>query len=139
MRNNLLKNLLPIGAAIIVFLALSLAYFSPVVDGKRLAQQDIQQFKGSSQEIVEHRDATGEEPLWVGSMFSGMPAYQISVLFKGNVLKYVDKAFRLWLPAPASFLFLYLAGMYMLLLCLRVDKWTALVGALAFAFSSYFS
>ncbi|MBK7556706.1 MAG: hypothetical protein IPI55_19550 [Flavobacteriales bacterium] len=138
MRNNLLKNLLPIGAAIIVFLALSLAYFSPVVDGKRLAQQDIQQFKGSSQEIVEHRDATGEEPLWVGSMFSGMPAYQISVLFKGNVLKYVDKAFRLWLPAPASFLFLYLAGMYMLLLCLRVDKWTALVGALAFAFSSYF-
>ena len=138
MQNNLLKKLLPIGAAVIVFLVLSLAYFSPVFDGKRLAQHDIQQHQGMSREIVEHRDATGEEPLWTGSMFSGMPAYQISVLWKGNILQFIDDAFHLWLPRPASFLFLYLVGMYILLLCLRVDKWTALVGALAFAFSSYF-
>ncbi|MEO8068054.1 MAG: hypothetical protein ABI599_10220 [Flavobacteriales bacterium] len=138
MRNNLLKHLLPIGAAIIVFLALSLAYFSPVFDGKRLAQHDIQEHQGMSREIVEQREATGQEPLWTGSMFSGMPAYQISVLWKGDILQFVDDAFHLWLPRPVSFLFLYLAGMYMLLLCLGVDKWTALVGAIAFAFSSYF-
>lgn len=138
MRNDLLKRLLPIGAAVIVFLALSLAYFSPVFDGKRLAQHDIQQHQGMSREIVEQREATGQEPLWTGSMFSGMPAYQISVLWKGDILQFVDDAFHLWLPRPVSFLFLYLAGMYMLLLCLGVDKWTALLGAIAFAFSSYF-
>ena len=132
------KKLLPVGVAIAVFVALSLAYFSPVLDGKRLAQHDIQQHVGMSREIVEHREATGQEPLWTGSMFSGMPAYQISVLWKGNVLQFVDDAFHLWLPRPASFLFLYLLGMYILLVCLGVEKWTALIGAFAFAFSSYF-
>ena len=138
MQNNLLKKLLPIGAAVLVFVALSLAYFSPVFDGKRMAQHDIQQHQGMSREIAEHREATGEEPLWTGSMFGGMPAYQISVLWKGNILQFIDDACHLWLPRPVSFLFLYLAGMYLLLLCLKVDKWTALVGAIAFAFSSYF-
>lgn len=132
------KKLLPAGAAIAVFILLSFAYFSPVLDGKKLRQGDIRNFIGGSRDIVEFREAYGEEPLWTASMFSGMPAYQISVKYGDTALTLLHKLFTAFLPAPVSFLFLYMLGMYILLRCLRVDAWLALVGALAYGFSSYF-
>ena len=137
--NNLpWKRLLPVVVAVAFFYALCLTYFSPVLDGKGLVQHDIKQWKGMAQEINEHRDATGEEALWTGSMFSGMPAYQIMVKWTANLLLVVDDAFHGFLPRPANFLFLYLLGMYVLLRILKVDPWLSVVGAVAFAFSSYF-
>ncbi len=132
------KKLLPIGAAIALFYVLTLAYFTPVMEGKRLVQGDIRNHAGMSHDIVEHRDAYGEEPLWAGSMFSGMPAYQVSVVWPGSALHWLDRLFHGFLPRPADFLFLYLIGMFIGLRCMRVDPWLSLVGALAFAFSSYF-
>ena len=133
------KRLLPVVLAIGVFFTLSLTYFSPVLEGKRLIQGDIRNFLGMAQDIQEHRAAyDGEEPLWAESMFAGMPAYQISVLWSGNALTYLDRLFHGFLPRPADFLFLYLLGMFIMLLCLRVDPWLALIGAIGFAFSSYF-
>lgn len=133
------KKWLPIGVALVAFFILTLGYFSPVLEGKHLKQHDIMQYKGMAQEMVEHRDAyDGDEPLWTGSMFSGMPAYQIGVLWPNKALNWVDAVLHGFLPRPASFIFLYLVGMFVLLLCLRVDPWLALVGAVAYAFSSYF-
>jgi hypothetical protein len=133
------KKWLPIAVSVGAFFILTLAYFSPMLEGKRLRQGDIVHFQGMAKEIVEHRDAyNGEEPLWTGSMFCGMPAYQISVVWPTNALNWVNDVFTGFLPAPASFVFLYLAGMFVLLLCLRTDPWLALLGAVAYAFSSYF-
>jgi hypothetical protein len=132
------KNLLPVLAALAVFYALSIIYFNPALDGKRLVQGDLKNWQGMAQEIMEHRDATGEDPLWTGSMFSGMPAYQITVLWPQNLLRFADDALHGFLPRPMSFLFLYLLGMYILLRCLRIDPWLSIVGAVAFGFSSYF-
>ncbi|MBK9758692.1 MAG: hypothetical protein IPO90_01660 [Flavobacteriales bacterium] len=132
------KKLLPVVVALAVFIALAVGYFSPVLEGKRLIQGDIRNFTGASRDIVEHRDAYGEEPLWTESMFSGMPAYQISVQWGNVVLTWLNKLFTGFLPMPAGFIFLYLIGMYILLMCLRVDPWLAVVGAAAYAFSSYF-
>jgi len=132
------KRLVPVFGAIALFYALCLVYFSPVLEGKQLSQHDIRQWQGMAQEIVEHRDLTGEEPLWTGSMFSGMPAYQVSVKWTSNLLTWLDGLFHGFLPRPASFLFLYLLGMYVLLRILKVDPWLSVVGAVAFAFSSYF-
>ncbi|HEY0976300.1 MAG TPA: hypothetical protein VGE21_02425 [Flavobacteriales bacterium] len=132
------KQLLPVVAALALFYVLCLGYFSPVFEGKQLAQHDIQQWKGMAQEVTEHRDLTGEEALWTGSMFSGMPAYQVAVQWTGNLLSYVDGLFHGFLPRPANFLFLYLLGMFVLLRILKVDPWLSIVGAIAFAFSSYF-
>lgn len=132
------KSLLPVFAAIALFYTLSLVYFSPVLDGKRLVMGDIRNWQGMAQEVEEHRERTGEEALWTGSMFSGMPAYQISVKWSANLLHHVNKLFTGFLPRPASFLFLYLLGMYVLLRVLRIDPWLSLVGAVAFGFSSYF-
>ena len=132
------KKLLPIGAAVVLFITLSLAYFSPVLEGKRLVQGDIRNHAGMSHDIVEHRELYGEEPLWAGSMFSGMPAYQISVVWPANALTWANRLFHGFLPRPADFIFLYLIGMFIGLLCMRVDPWLALVGAVMYAFSSYF-
>jgi hypothetical protein len=134
------KKYLPHLAAFAVFLAISLFYFSPLLDGKKEIQQsDITQFRGMSKEIEDFRKAhPGEEPLWTNSMFGGMPAYQISVQYHNNYMKYVDKAFQLWLPHPVGVVFLYFMGFYILMLCLRVNPWVAAIGALAYGFSSYF-
>ncbi len=134
------KKFLPHLVAIAAFLAISCFYFSPLLDGKKEIQQhDITQFKGMSKEIDDFRKShNGEEALWTNSMFGGMPAYQISVQYHNNLMKYVDKAFQLWLPHPVGYVFLYFIGFYILLLCLRVNPWIAAVGALAYGFSSYF-
>ncbi len=125
-------------SAIIVFLVITAVYFSPVLEGKKLKQHDIAMFKGMSKEIVDHREATGEEPLWTNSMFGGMPAWQISVKYNGNLVSYLDKVFTLWLPYPMSYVFLYFLGFFILMLVLRVNPWVGIVGAIAFALSSYF-
>ncbi|MDG1934533.1 MAG: YfhO family protein, partial [Flavobacteriales bacterium] len=98
----------------------------------------IKNYLGASKEIIDFREATGNEALWTNSMFSGMPAYQISIKFKKNLIKYVDKLITLGLPRPINLLFLYLLGFYILLLTLKVDYRIAFFGAIAFAFSSYF-
>ncbi|MHB8261404.1 MAG: YfhO family protein [Bacteroidia bacterium] len=134
------KKFLPHIVAIGAFLVISLFYFSPLIDGKKQIQQsDIMHFKGTAQEIVDFRkDHPEEEPLWTNSMFGGMPAYQISVQYHANLMKYVDNAFLLWLPHPIGMVFLYFFGFYILLLCLRINPWIAAVGALAYGFSSFF-
>lgn len=129
---------LPVLAAIALFYTITLVYFSPVLEGKRLAMGDIKQWQGMAREVEEHRERTGEEALWTGSMFSGMPAYQISVKWSANLLHAAHSFFTGFLPRPASFLFLYLVGMFVLLRMLKVDPWLSIVGAIAFAFSTYF-
>ncbi len=138
-QNSFNKNyFIAIVVALLVFLVITLVYFSPVLEGKKLKQHDIAMFKGMSKEIVDHREATGEEALWTNSMFGGMPAWQISVQYSGNLITYFDKIFTLGLPYPANYVFLYFLGFFVLMLVLKVDPWVAILGATAFALSSYF-
>jgi hypothetical protein len=134
----LLRKSVPHLIALLGFLIITLTYFSPLLEGKRLLQGDIVQFRGMAQEIVEFREETGEEALWTNSMFGGMPAYLISVKFPYKLIRYVDKILSLGLPVPGKFLFLSLVGFYILLLAFRVDPWLSIAGALAFGFSTYF-
>ena len=133
-----LKKYFPHLYAVLIFILIPSIYFSPVLEGKRLEQQDIRQFLGMSEEIVQHRAEYNEEPLWTNAMFGGMPAYQISVLHKGNLISKFSKLLKLYLPAPIGVVFLYLLGFYFLLVTLSIDYRIAIIGAIAFAFSSYF-
>mgnify|MGYP006225158055 FL=1 len=132
-----LKKIFPHLMVLLLFVGISFVYFSPVLEGKRLDMPDIKHWKGMSKEVVDFRESTGEEALWTNSMFSGMPAYQISTKYKANLIQYVDKVLMLGLPRPANMLFLYLLGFYILLLSLKIDYRLSAVGAIAFAFSSY--
>jgi hypothetical protein len=133
-----IKKLSPHLIVILLFVGISFAYFSPVMQGKVLDMPDIKHWKGMSKEVQDFREDTGEEALWTNSMFSGMPAYQISTKSNANLIQYVVKAISLGIPRPANLLFLYLLGFYLLLLSVKVDYRLSAVGAIAFAFSSYF-
>ena len=132
------KKYLPHAAAIVVFAILALIYFKPLLSGKLLKQHDIAMHKGMSKEIVDYREKKGSEPLWTNSMFGGMPAYLVSTLYPGNLLPAVDRFFKLFLPLPGGYFFLYFLGFFILLLCLDVNPWLAMVGAIAYGLSSYF-
>lgn len=138
MEKRPLTRLIPVITAIIIFLIISLVYFAPLLEGKKVQQGDIRNWTGMSKEIVDFRAKTGEEPLWTNSMFGGMPAYQISTQYPANLMKKVDSVLRLGLPGPAGLLFISFLGFFILLLVLKTDPWTALIGALAYGFSSYF-
>ena len=123
---------------VLLFVLVSFAYFTPLLEGKRIDGHDVKTWIGMSKEISDYRDSTGEEALWTNSLFSGMPAYQISVKYSSNLVRYIDKIISLGFPRPANLLFLYLLGFYLLLISLNIDYRIAAIGAFAYAFSSYF-
>jgi hypothetical protein len=134
-----LKKFKPHLIAVGLFIAISAIYFSPVFEGKVLNMPDIIQYKGMSQEANQYRlNNDGEQTQWTGRSFSGMPTYQTGLKSNGNLIQYVDKVFQLNLPRPMNMLFMYLIGFYILLLTLKIDYKLAIVGAIGFAFSSYF-
>jgi hypothetical protein len=136
--NQKLKSIIPHITAIFIFIVFSSVYFSPLFEGYNLKQADIKQFQGMSKEIVDYRIQNGKEPLWTNSMFSGMPAYQTSVIHHNNYLIKVDGLLKLdfALPRPVGLMFLAMLGFYIFTLCLRVNPWLGIVGALAFGFST---
>ena len=139
MKNIDFKKLLPHLVAILIFTGLSLTYFYPALKGYKVKQGDIEKHKSMAHEYKSHKEKYDEPALWSGNMFSGMPTYLTSaVRYDGNIIHYLNKAFKLWLPHPASTLFAYFLGFYILLLCLKINPWLSVLGAIAFAFSSYF-
>jgi len=130
------KRFLPHILVLIGFVVLSLAYFSPVLQGKKIFQSDIMHYIGMAQQQKEFAKAEGVETYWTNSAFGGMPTYQLGAKYPHNYIKKLDLALR-FLPRPADYLFLYFIGFYILLLSLKVDYKLAALGALAFGFSTY--
>jgi hypothetical protein len=130
------KRILPHILVLIGFVVLSLAYFSPVLQGKKINQSDIMHYIGMAQQQKEFAKETGKETYWTNSAFGGMPTYQLGAKYPHNYIKKLDLTLR-FLPRPADYLFLYFIGFYILMLSLRVDYKLAALGALAFGFSTY--
>ena len=131
-----LKNLLPHTLVIFGFVIISLTYFNPVLQGKKIFQSDIMQYIGMAKQQNDFRANTDEETYWTNSAFGGMPTYQLGAHYPNNYIKKIDRVLR-FLPRPADYLFLYLIGFYVLLLVLKVDYKLAVLGSLAFGFSTY--
>ena len=141
MKNINLKKYLPYLAAILIFLTITLAYLSPILEGKELKQGDTVKSNISAKEIIDFRKAhPNEEPLWTNAMYGGMPSYPISMLTPSNdIVSFFNDAMRLFsLPYPADIVFIYFIGFFILLMVLGVDPWIGIIGSLAFGFSSYF-
>jgi hypothetical protein len=122
--------------AILGFVIISLIYFYPVLQDKKIYQSDIAQYTGMAKEQNDFRKETGEEPYWTNSAFGGMPTYQLGAKYPHNYVKDIDEVLR-FLPRPADYLFLYFLGFYILLTTLKTDPLKAFFGALAFGFSTY--
>ena len=130
------KKILPHLVVLVGFIILSLAYFSPVLQGKQILQSDILQYKGMAKQQQDFKAKTGEEAYWTNSAFGGMPTYQLGARYPHTYIKNLDLSLR-FLPRPADYLFLYFVSLYILLLSLKVEYKLAIIGALAFGFSTY--
>ncbi len=138
MRKIKFSEILPHLIAIGIFLLVTIFFFSPIFfENKSLAQHDIQQFQGGSKTLSDYRQATGEEGLWASNMFSGMPAYLVSLRWSDGPIVWTKKIMSLFLPHPVNNIFIAFLCYYILLLSFRVRPYLAIAGALAFGLSSY--
>jgi len=122
--------------SVVLFVLISYLFFFPMLEGKVLQQNDKRTFLGTSKEIRDYRENTGQEALWTNSQFGGMPSYLISTKHPGNLVKKVDHLLQ-FAKRPASQLFILLLGGYLALLLFGLSPWLSLLGALALGFSSY--
>ena len=138
MKSFQFKNLLPHIIAIVVFLIVTLIFCKPALEsGVILNQGDLTSWQGMSHQALEYKNVHGHLPLWLPNLFSGMPAYQTAMEGYWSPLSILDSIFQLGLPRPFNFFFLACISFYFLCICLRVKPFAAVIGALAFAFSSY--
>ncbi len=138
MKISFKKQLIPHLVAVATFYLLTILFFRPVFfENKGINQMDILQWQGSSKEIQDFREESGEEPLWTNSMFGGMPAYMIDVEWGNHIVEVLQSVYSFGLPHPVRLVFSSMVSYYILLLVFGVSPYLAMAGAIGFAFSSY--
>lgn len=135
-----LKKYLPDIIVVVLFAAIGFAYFLPAdLEGRVLYQHDAQAGVGAGQEISRYYEQTGERSRWTNALFSGMPTYQMSPSYKSDkVITTAQTVYHLGLPEYVWYVFAYLLGFYILLRAFNFRWYLALLGSVAWAFSSYF-
>ena len=121
--------------AIGLFIIISAIYFSPQLEGYVIYQSDHEQYIGMSQEIRNYSEKYGEETLWTGAAFAGMPTYQIAARVN-NILNSIKNIILRIMPRPMGYMFFLMIGFYILLICLNVDPLLAIIGSIAFGLCS---
>lgn len=137
---NVIKRIIPDIVVIVVFAVISFAYFCPAVtEGRILSQHDSVAGIGAGQEGKEYLERTGERTRWTNSIFGGMPTYQMAPSYDStDLLKGIENLYHLYLPTYVWYVFVMLLGFYILLRAFDFKVWMAGLGAIIWAFSSYF-
>lgn len=137
MNRNRLKEILTYIGIALLFLVMAYGFAPQVLTGKIVNQSDISAWKGMAEEAVSYNRENPEDPTaWTGAMFSGMPTTAFIDDFEGDMTKPLYK-FLLTGRRPASYLFIALAGAFLLMLSMGIGKTVAVAGAIAVAFCSY--
>ena len=126
--------------AVLLMAVIAFLFFYPdAMEGKVLQQHDIQQGLANGQEGKAFTETTGETTRWTNSLFGGMPNFQISPSYpSSDLISWITKLYGLGLPSPANLLFMMMVGFFIMLLCMRMKWYTALLGAIGWGFSTYF-
>ncbi len=138
MNKSLWQKIQPHVIAIGIFLVISAIYCSPAFKGQVVAQHDAEGWQGIAQQSILFKEKYGNYPLWTNSIFSGMPAFQVALDAKINItISWIHFIFARIVPEPVSLFFLACLGFYILCNVLHIRNKLAILGALAYAFSSY--
>lgn len=138
MKNISWNKVYPHLIAIAVFLIIAVVYCKPALQGKVLQQSDMIHWQGMAQSSFEYKETHGHFPLWINSMFSGMPGYQVAMDADNPIsLGYLHHIFTLFLPAPFSYFFLLCISFYFLTQVLKVDYRIGILGAIGYAYASF--
>jgi len=132
----ILQKSWPVFTAIILFLLISVIYFSPVLEGERIQSSDGALYKGAAKEINDYREKTGKEALWTNSMFSGMPSYLISTRYPGELMTKIQKTI-VSVSYPVMILSLSFIFFFILCLSLDISLWAAFAASLAYGFMTF--
>ena len=135
------KKMLPDVIVIAVFIIISFIYFAPaVMDGRVITQHDSLAAIGQGQEQRDYMARhDGERTRWNLSMFGGMPSYQMSPTYDSSKPQdFAKKVYSLFLPNYVYLVFIMLLGFYILMRAFRASPLLSALGAIVWAFSSYF-
>lgn len=134
------RSILTFLGGLAVIAVIAFAFFYPdASEGNQLRQHDMQQGIAIGQEAKAYAEQTGEVSRWTNSLFSGMPTFQISPSYPSSSLyKWINSVMGLGLPSPSSLIAMMMVGFFILLLAMRMRWYVALIGAIAYGFSSYF-
>ena len=137
---NKIKKMIPDALAVVFFILIGLAYFYvPTTEGLVLTGHDHTGGSGAGAELVEYLERTGEYTRWTNSQFGGMPTYQMSPSYGStDVLSAVEHVYQLGLPTYVMYVFIMLLGFYILLRAFNFKVWMSALGAILWAFSSYY-
>ena len=137
---EILRKVGPDAAAVIGFMLLSLVYFfTPVSEGLVLSGHDNTGGIGAGQEIAQYGERTGETTRWTNALFSGMPTYQIAPSYGSRSLLDVFRTvYEVGTTGALMYVFILLLGFYILMRAFNFRPWLSVLGAIVWAFSSYF-
>jgi len=136
MTKNNFSKILPHVVALLLFIVISFAYFTAIIEGKQMVGHDTQSWRCMANETITYNESHDSPTLWTDAMFGGMPNYQISMTQPNNWIQYVEKVISVF-PNTIDKVMLYLICFYILLLAFGVNPWMAMVGSVAFTFASY--
>lgn len=137
---NILKKYIPDAIAVVLFLLISFAYFfTPVSQGLVLSGHDNTAGIGANHELAQYEERTGETTRWTNALFSGMPTYQLSPTYGSrSALATISHIYELGISNVMMYTFIFMLGFYILLRAFNFKVWMAVLGAVVWAFSSYF-
>lgn len=123
-----------------VFVAIACIYCAPQFQGKRVFAGDNISGESAVHECVQYTKDTGRHSWWTGSMFCGMPNYQIGGgKYKSSVLLSPLKKIAHKGHSNAAWVFIiYFFCFYIVLRSFEVDRFLSIAGAIAMGLSSYF-
>lgn len=135
-----MKKYLAYVVAAVVFVALAYIYCFPVLQGKVIHAGDNINAEAAVHECAEYTRETGDHSWWTGSMFGGMPNYQIGGgQYQGEaMLSPVNSILHRGHGNTAWVFIIYFFCFFILLRAFGVDKWLCIAGSIAITLSSYF-
>lgn len=123
--------------AMAIFAVLSLGFCLPQLNGKKLVQSDNISWQAMAHEAKTFHETTGKDALWTNNMFGGMPSYTIYVgTTNYNAVVYVQDILQA-IGKPAYFFFIAMFCFYIMMRVFKVNHWLAVIGGMAYAFSTY--
>ena len=135
------KSIVPHAIAVLIFLALTLVYFSPVLEGKDIKQDDAIGSMGWGKDARDYHEESGEYSYWSNAMFSGMPCNYTYSPQPDNVFKPIGEVVTLNVFGASyrhiGCIFLTFVGGYILLLALGCKPWLSIAGSIVYTLGSY--
>ena len=135
------KNIVPHVIAVLIFLTLTLVYFSPVLEGKDIKQDDAIGSMGWGKDARDYHEESGEYSYWSNAMFSGMPCNYTYAPQPDNTFKPIGQVLTLNVFGASyrhiGCIFLTFIGCYILLLALGCKSWLSIAGSIVYTLGSY--